>query len=157
MFNGRKPNIFALMSKPSNAFSLRSPMRMGPPVRMNPERRPRLIPLGTPLVDPGPLKPLWSERGWRKTSNGKEYKGRYSAAGRTWGGLIHIPFPGSYKAYIWRPPLDEIRKNTSHGPCFLPNGRWGRYEIHLNPLPSSPDHLIASVERILAQACHGRA
>lgn len=97
-------------------------------------------------------QPLWHARGWRKASNAKEYSGHFASAGRTWRGLVEEPYPGGFRAYIWHPPLEEIRRNTIHSPCFSRNGDGGRYHVHFSQAPRSLDQAITSVELVLAEA-----
>ena len=112
---------------------------------------------GQPLLISKAHKPLWFEQGWRPVADGKDYVGYYVTAGRTWRGLIRQPYAGSYQAYIWHPPLDELGRNTSHRPCFSQNGEAGRYSIHFRTSPQSLDHTITTVESVLAQACTDRS
>jgi hypothetical protein len=128
-------------------------------IRLGPLQRLKLI-IPQPFIRKGsplrvPPKPLWFEKGWRQTTEANQYTGQFKAAGRSWQGLIQQPYPGSYTAYIWQPPLAEIRRNTSHGPCFMANGEAGRYQVHFHSIPSCLDHAIDNIERVLAQACTG--
>lgn len=97
-------------------------------------------------------KPFWYDKGWRKTRNPNEYTGYYTASGRRWQGLIQLPYASRYQAYIWEPPLDEIRRYTTHGPCFSPNGADGQYEVHFHTVPVSLDQAILSIETVLDEA-----
>lgn len=103
-----------------------------------------------------PPKPLWFEKGWRPGTEANQYTGEYRAAGRTWRGLIQQPYPGGYTAYIWQPPLAELKRNTTHSPCFIASGEAGRYQVHFHTIPTSLDHVITSIEMVLGQACTGR-
>jgi hypothetical protein len=138
------------------AFSAKPPIQLGPPLQMKLGLRQLFIRQGPPMIIPEAHKPLWFEKGWRRASGGKEYTGRFSAAGRTWRGLIVEPYPKGYRAYIWHPPTPDIQRNTSHGPCFSPNGETGRYQVLFHSTPSSLDHVITSIEEVLAQALNGR-
>lgn len=111
---------------------------------------------GPPILIPKAEKPFWFEKGWRTSADGKQYVGLYTAVGRTWRGLIQEPYPGGYEAYIWHPPLAQIKRNTSHGPCFMANGETGRFQIYFHATPTCLDHAIDSVERVLTEACTGR-
>lgn len=116
-----------------------------------------LIPRGARLVVPPTATPLWTVKGWQRAPDGNGYTGSYVAAGRTWPGRIQEPYPGGFQAYIWYPPMADIRSRTSHGACFSSNGESGRYHVHFHTTPSSLDHAITSIERVLQQACNGRA
>jgi len=128
-------------------------LRLGPvqPVRLAPNLF--FVRQSPPVVVPQTEHPLWYEKGWRQAPNAKEFLGQYAVAGRTWRGLIEQPYPGAFTAYIWHPPLDEIRRNTSHSYCFVRNGEADRYLVHYCRMPLSLDHAIVSVERVLAAAC----
>ena len=136
--------------------SAKPSIQLGPPHRMKLRLRQFFIRQGAPVLIPKMHKPLWYEKGWRKTANAKEYKGLYTAAGRTWRGLIQEPYPKGFTAYIWNPPKSDIQRNTSHGPCFSSNGETGRYEILFHSTPTSLDHVITSIEEVLAQALNGK-
>lgn len=112
---------------------------------------------GSPVIVPEACKPLWFEKGWRRSANAKEYTGYFKVASSTWRGLILEPYASGYKAYIWNPPASDIRRNTSHGPCFSPNGETGRYQILFHSTPKSIDHVIVSVEEVLRQALNRKA
>lgn len=132
------------------------PLQLGAP---QPMKLPMSLPSiyqGPPVLIPQLHKPLWFEKGWRRARDGKEYKGHFFAAGRTWRGLILEPYPRGFTAYIWHPPKSDIHRNTSHGPCFSPNGETGRHEILFHSTPTSLDHVITSIEEVLAQALSAR-
>jgi len=105
---------------------------------------------GLPLVIPHREDPLWQAKGWRR--NGRGYEGHYRAGRYQWCGLIQEPYPGSFTAYIWNPPLAELSRRTSHRPCFNTSGTDGRFKGHFHTMPSSLDHSIASIEAVLAEA-----
>lgn len=126
---------------------------LGPLQRLKLALCPPFIRKGSPLRIPP--KPLWFEKGWRQVTDTKQYKGQYRAIGRTWRGMIQHPYPGGYTAYIWHPPLTQIQRNTPHGPCFIPNGEAGRFQVYFHLTPSSLDHAITSIERVLADAYNG--
>ncbi len=111
---------------------------------------------GRPVLIPKPHQPLWAEKGWHSSADGKEYSGYYTASGRRWRGLIRQPYAGRYDAYIWSPPLDELARYTSHRPCFSTNGEAGRHSVHFTKIPDSLDHAITNIETILTQAVTGR-
>jgi hypothetical protein len=112
-----------------------------------------LIRQGPPVAIPRTERPLWYEKGWREAPNANGFVGQYAVAGHTWRGLIEQPYSGGFTAYIWHPPLDEIRRNTTHAYCFTRNGEADRYLVHYCRMPLSLDHAIVSVERVLAVAC----
>jgi len=116
-----------------------------------------LIPRGARLVVPPTPTPLWTVKGWQRMPDINEYRGSYAAAGRTWPGVVREPYPGGFQTFIWHPPMADIRSRTSHGACFSSNGESGRYQIHFHTTPSSLDHAITGIERVLQQACNGRA
>lgn len=126
--------------------------RFGPPrmIKLNELPNVTLIRRGLPLVMPRREDPLWSEKGWRRTSQG--FEGFYRAGGRQWRGLIVSPYPGSFEAYIWHPPLADLERRTSHRYCFQGSGVGGRYKVHFSAMPVSLDHAIAAVEAVLSQA-----
>lgn len=146
------PNYFDLRP----ASSANPLLRLGPPQPVKLGLRKLFIRQGPPVIIPEAHKPLWFEKGWRRATEGKEYTGRYAVAGRTWQGLIQEPYSGGYTAYIWHPPKPDIQRNTSHGPCFSPNGETGRYQILFHSTPSSLDHVITNVEAVIAQALNGK-
>jgi hypothetical protein len=111
----------------------------GPPLRRGP-----------PLVLPGRQDPLWREKGWRR--NGAGYAGYYHAGGDRWRGLVREPYPGGFEAYIWRPPLAELRRYTSYAACFQATGGNGSYKVHFHTMPDSVDHTIAAIEEVLGEA-----
>lgn len=115
-----------------------------------------LLPRGPRLVVPPTPTPLWIVKGWQRTPETNEYTGSFAAAGAVWPGVVREPYPGGYQAFIWNPPVVDIRNRTSHGPCFIPNGELGRYQVHYHTTPSSLDHAITSIERVLQQACNRR-
>jgi hypothetical protein len=96
-------------------------------------------------------------KGWQRAAGTHAYTGQYAAGGAIWQGFIQEPYPGGYQAFIWNPPLTDIRNKTSHGPCFSANGETGRYLIHFHTTPSSIDHVITSIEKVLQQARSGAA
>ena len=147
------PNYFDLRP----ASSANPLLRLGPPQPVNLGLRQFFMRQGAPVIIPEAHKPLWFEKGWRRATDGKKYTGHYAAGGRTWQGLIQAPYPGGYTAYIWHPPKADIQRNTTHGPCFSKNGEAGRYQILFHSTPSSLDHVITSVEAVLAQALNGRS
>lgn len=153
-----EPDYFALspLSPEAAAASVHATVRLGPAQRVKLLARLPFFRQGPPLLVPEPLKPLWFTKNWRRSSDGKSYTGSYTAAGRTWRGMIQEPYPHGYVAYIWHPPIAQIRHNTSHGPCFNPSGESGRYQIYFHNTPSSLDHAITSIEAVLAQAYGGR-
>ena len=152
------PEYFVLTPSAPTATTTadNSTIRLGPPQRLKLLARLPFFRQGPPLIVPEPLKPLWFTKDWRRAADGKSYGGTYTAGGRSWRGLIQEPYPRGYAAYIWQPPIAEIRRNTSHGPCFMPNGESGRYQVYFHNAPSSLDHAITSIETVLAQACHGK-
>jgi hypothetical protein len=97
-------------------------------------------------------RPHWQELGWSVSSDNKEFRGEYRAAGRRWRGRIRIPYPGAYTAYIWHPPLTEIRRHTGYGYCFFSQPESGCYEVHFHTTPRSLTHAITTVERVLSLA-----
>jgi hypothetical protein len=111
---------------------------------------------GPPLTLTPHHQPLWYVKGWRKAPDTPEYTGLYTAAGRTWRGLITQPYPSQFDAYIWDPPLRELEKNTDHRWCFGGNGG-GRHHVHFRLAPTSLDHAITSVEVVLAEALNGKS
>lgn len=114
----------------------------------------RLIRKGAQLEIP--RQPLWQEKGWRQETDRRQCTGYFVAYGRKFRGLIVQPYPDCYNAFIWHPPLEELGRNTSHKPCFSANGERGRYQIHFRTMPSSLDHAITNIERVLAEA-YGRS
>jgi len=133
---------------------------LGPPRRVEIDRRVLYggspVRRGPPLVIPSRQDPLWVEKGWRR--NGRnQCTGHYHAAGRQWRGLIEVPYPGSYQAYIWDPPLDALWQRTDHGPCFQPDGGGGRYRVHFRHMPASLDHAIIAIEAVLGEAFGARS
>ncbi len=155
MVRQAQPNYFALIPAPQ-----RAPAASARSIWLGPLQRVKLA-LHLPFIRQGaplrmPPKPLWFEKGWRQAADAHQYTGQYKAGGHTWRGLIQQPYPGGYTAYIWDPPLKKIRRNTSHGPCFMPNDETGRYQVHFHTAPSSLDHAITSIERVLTEACTGR-
>lgn len=128
------------------------PVVLGPPVALPPgtELPVTYIIRGLPLVVPRREQPLWSEKEWQR--NGQGYEGQYRVGRHRWRGLIRSPYPGSFDAFIWNPPLAELAARTSHRPCFSGDGVGGRYKIHFHTMPESLDHAIASIEAVLAQA-----
>jgi hypothetical protein len=139
------------------ASSATSSIRLGPPQPVKLGLRQLFIRQGPPLIIPERHMPLWFEKGWRRANGDKEYIGHYGATGRIWRGLILEPYPKGYMAYIWHPPKADIQRNTTHGPCFSPNGENGRYQVFFHSTPSSLDHVITSIEEVLTQALNGRA
>jgi hypothetical protein len=130
-----------------------SGVRLGPPRRVEmdvpgPVGGMRLR-RGPRLILPVRHDPLWAEKGWRRNGNGHE--GQFRAGRWRWRGLVHIPYPGGFEAYIWNPPLAELARRTRYRPCFQPAGG-SRYKVHFHAMPTSLDHAIATVERVLAQA-----
>ncbi len=111
---------------------------------------PRPIHRGLPLIIPRREDPLWQEKGWRR--NGRGYEGFFRAGRYRWRGVICEPYPGSFDAYIWNPPLAELGNRTSHRPCFSLAGADGRFKIHFHTMPANIDHAVGSVEAVLAQA-----
>jgi hypothetical protein len=97
--------------------------------------------------------PLWMAKGWQR--NGGGYVGYFRAGRWRWQGLIRMPFPDAFDAYIWSPPLAELERRTHYRPCFQSTGG-GRYKVHFHAMPTSLDHAIATVERVLAEAMGAR-
>lgn len=151
------PEYFVLSPSTLDAMttSANTTLRVGPPQRLKLLSRLPFFRQGPPIVVPEPLKPLWFTKGWRQASDGKSYSGSYTVEGRKWRGMIQEPYRHGFTAYIWNPPISEIRRNTSHGPCFMPNGESGRYHVYFHNAPKSLDHAITSIETVLAQACRG--
>lgn len=152
MFRQAQSNYFELLPVERSVASagVTSSIRLGPLQRLK-------LSLGLPIIRQGtqvrvPPKPFWVEKGWRQVGSTNQYVGQYQAVGHTWQGQIDLPYPGGYTAYIWHPPLDKIRSNTHHGPCFMPNGEAGRFQIYFHSNPSSLDHAISSIERVLSEA-----
>ena len=145
--------IWAQTTQPHGAGS---PLRIGVAHRVKTALGLSLIPRGARVVIPLTPTPLWTVKGWQRATNGNSYTGVYAAAGATWRGLVQEPYPGGYQAYIWNPPIADIRNRTSHGPCFTSNGESGRYLVHFHTTPSSLDHAITCIERVLQQARNGR-
>jgi hypothetical protein len=110
---------------------------------------------GGTIVFPTRPAALWQEKGWRQ--EGTSYTGRFRAGRRSWRGLIEVPYPGAFQANIWDPPLGEIERNTHHRPCFRASqrGRGNCYTVHYYSMPSSLDHAISTIERLLTQAVGG--
>jgi len=142
---------------PATTASPRPAVVLGPPRRVTlapgqalPAPVPRAIPRGLPLVIPRREDPLWQEKGWRR--NGRGYEGFFRAGRYRWRGMINEPYPGSFDAYIWNPPLAELGNRTSHRPCFSLAGADGRFKIHFHTMPANIDHAVGSVEAVLAQA-----
>jgi hypothetical protein len=153
------PKLFVLMPSTSDAMATaeNTTLHLGPPQKLTLLSCLRFFRKGPPLVIPEPLKPLWYTKGWRQAEDGKSFKGRYAAEGQTWRGMIQEPYKNGFIVYIWRPPITEIRRNTSHGPCFMPSGENERYQVHFRNAPKSLDHAITCIETVLAQACrHNR-
>ena len=142
---------------PEPGQSSRPAVILGPPRRVTlapgqvlPVPAPRPVHRGLPLVIPRREDPLWQEKGWRR--NGRGYEGFFRAGRYRWRGAISEPYPGSFAAYIWHPPLTELGRRTSHRPCFSLSGADGRFKIHFHTAPANIDHAIGSVEAVLAQA-----
>ena len=152
------PDYFALspLSSDAAASSIYSTIQLGPPQRVRLFSSLSFFRKGASLVVTEPLRPLWFIKNWRRAADGKSYTGTYTAVGRTWRGMIQEPYPHGYTAYIWQPPIAEIRRNTAHGPCFMPNGESGRYQVYFHNTPTSLDHAITSIESVLAQAYGSR-
>lgn len=104
---------------------------------------------GATLVLHRHQEPFWAEKGWRR--EGAAYVGDYLAGARRWRGRVETPYPGAYQAYIWNPPLRELKGNP-HRPCFQANGGNGRFEVHFREAPSSLSHAISSIETVLREA-----
>jgi hypothetical protein len=123
-----EPRVQALFAGP--------PLRRGPPLAVKPR-----------------LEPLWAAMGWHQEEN--SYRGQFHVNGRSWAGLITVPYPGGYMAYIWDPPLREFRANHPHRPCFQnpqPDGACTRYTVHFHTMPNSIDHAITAIEDVLKDA-----
>lgn len=143
-----------IVQAPARGQPLQLPVVLGSPrpIVLAPGQAPALQPVrrGLPLVIPRREDPLWHEKGWRR--NGRGYEGSYQAGAYRWRGLIQEPYPGSFAAYIWNPPLAELGRRTSHRPCFNSGGADGRFSIHFHSMPVSIDHSIASIEAVLRDA-----
>jgi|WetSurMetagenome_2_1015567.scaffolds.fasta_scaffold63826_4 hypothetical protein len=131
-------------------------VRFGPPRRtsisMTAAFGGPLLRRGAPIFPWHHTEPQWIERGWQRSGN--SYFGHYHAAGRRWRGMILQPYPGGYEAYIWRPPLGELERNTNHRPCFVRPQADGRFMIHFWEMPASLDHAVKCVEDVLKEAYH---
>lgn len=95
------------------------------------------------------LMPLYEEKGWRK--NGHLYQGYYRINGRRWRGEIYERYPGFYEAFIYDPPVQNLKRHP-HGPCFNPNGTAGRWKVHFREMPMNVDQAIMNIETILKEA-----
>ena len=128
-------------------------VQMGPPrwvkVDMEEVFREPWLRRGEPLVIRPHPDPLWVEKGWRQEGN--TYYGQFRANGRSWRGMIQVPYPGGYQAYIWDPPLQALDGHP-HRPCFMDPRPDGRYQVHFRSAPTSVDHAIANIEQILQEA-----
>jgi len=150
--------FFAAVIQPPPVLPLSSPLVLGPArsVRLDPAlrqavREPRSrIHRGRPLTLPLSTRPLWQEKGWRRTGNGVE--GNFRWGNRAWRGFLQEPYPGRYQAFIWDPPMDAIGRNTAHRACFQNKQRDGRYQVHYHTAPCSLDHAICTIEDVLGEA-----
>ena len=95
------------------------------------------------------LSPLYHEKGWRR--EGCVYRGYYRVSGRRWRGEIRERHRGFYEAFIYNPPLQNLRRHP-HGPCFNRSVGSGRFKVHFQRMPKDVNHIIVNVETILSEA-----